>query len=200
MMVVVLAASRWVPFRRRVFYKVMFVALVMAFILIVSLDALLMAVAIENPYLATYVFRTDRELLNSEELARTVYRSWLWQQHLQIFADSPLVGVGTFFLPELLTEQLIENSVDTGSESLLTGLLARIGLLIVPLAIFFVRLCGLTMERGDRLGFCLCLALLVYSLGYGSFLVPYNFLFLLTFAAMNGVQGSHRRPEQPGPA
>jgi hypothetical protein len=60
-------------------------------------------------------------------------------------------------------------------------------LMIIPLLVFFGRLWTWTMERRDRLGYCLCLALLIYSLAYGSFLVPYNFTFLLLFAVLNGV-------------
>ena len=187
MMATVVLFSRWVTFRNRRFYKTLFIVLAVAFVLVVSMDAVLLAFAWDNPYLASYLFRTDQQAISAEELAKTVYRSWLWQQHLQIYAESPLIGVGTFFLPDLLTETLIERYIDTGSESFLTGLLARIGLLILPLAVFFVRLCRRAMEHEDRLAFCLCLALFIFSLGYGSFLVPYNFMFLAAFALMNGI-------------
>jgi hypothetical protein len=166
---------------------VLFALLAVAFVVVVSMDAILIAIAFENPYVASYVFRSQKEMVDINEVAKTVYRSWLWQQHLQIFADNPLTGAGTFFLPDLLKEQLLESNIDTGSESLLTGLLARVGLMIIPLLVFFGRLWTWTMERRDRLGYCLCLALLIYSLAYGSFLVPYNFTFLLLFAVLNGV-------------
>lgn len=186
----VLFFTRKIEFRPRTFYKLLFGGLAASFILLVSMDAILSAVAIENPVIANYLFRTQQgqTVVDSEEVVRTVYRTWLWQQHLQIFSSSPLTGVGTFFLPDLLTERLLRSNIDTGSESLLTGLLARIGLMIVPLLVFFGRLWARTMEHRDRLGYCLCLALFVYSLAYGSFLVPYNFVFLLTFALLNGIQ------------
>jgi O-antigen ligase len=194
MCLAVLVFARRIEFRKRAFYRSLFVVLAIIFVAVVSMDAILVAIAFDNPYFANYVFRSQKEVVDVDEVAKTVYRSWLWQQHLQIFSDSPLIGEGTFYLPDMLKEQLLKSNIDTGSESLLTSLLARVGLMIVPLLVFFGRLCGRTMEWRDRLGYCLCLALLIYSLAYGSFLVPYNFVFLLSFAVLNGLKPGS--PEQ----
>jgi hypothetical protein len=181
-----LLATKIVELKPRPFYKLLFVGIMLSFILLINIDLLIaVSVDLSNPVLNALLFRSEAGLQSSEEFSKVVYRGWLWRQHLSLFLDHPLFGVGTFKLGDFVYESILGDHEDIGSESFLTSWIARVGLLIVPLLVFFKNLCGRAMETGNKYLYSICIALFIFSLGYGTFLIPYNCLFLLTFGTIN---------------
>ena len=188
-----LLVTRWIEFRPRPFYKGMMAAILVVLILMVNLNLIMEEVAIsfQNPILNNYVFRSEAGV-TAEDLGETIYRGWLWTQHYRIFLQHPIIGTGTFEFEKVMDEAPPVLQVETtGSESFLTGLLARIGLLVIPLLVFFWRLCLQAMSTRNRYLYSTCITLLVFSLAYGSFLVPYNCMFLITFGTINLLPEPH---------
>lgn len=182
-----LGVTRWIEFRPRRFYKVMIAAILVSLLLLVNVNLIMeeVAISLQNPVLNNYVFRSESGI-TGEDIGETAYRGWLWAQHYRIFLQHPIIGTGTFDFERVMDEAPPILQVETtGSESFLTGLIARIGLLVIPLLVFFWRLCSQAMSMRNRYLYSICITLLVFSLAYGSFLVPYNCMFLITFGTIN---------------
>ena len=113
----------------------------------------------------------------------SIVRTLIWTTHLQLFAENPLLGRGTFVFTDVAPEFLQYNS--RGSESFATGLLARIGAMAL---LFFYAVYLFAVEaarQADRFSFCLVILFSVTLLAYGSYIVPYDFIFLVLFGARN---------------
>jgi hypothetical protein len=176
------------------FYKVVFACLIAVFILLVNLDLFLASIDIENAFVKQYLFRTEAEV-DAQEFAKTAYRGWLWAQHLTIFATAPIAGIGTFELLQVVDRPLIEGHLGTGSESFLTGWLARIGMIFLPMVLLFWVTVEKSIRTGNRFLYAFCVIWAVFSLGYGSFIVPYNFLFLLSATVFNFTNSTATSPQ-----
>jgi hypothetical protein len=135
-------------------------------------------------FLGSYVFRTAADDVSAESITQSVYRSWLWLHHLDIFFSAPLFGAGSYDFTTLVDESLIEGHVGTGSESFFTLWLSRVGLCFVPLVAFLVATARRAAADESLVALSCFLALMVAGLAYGSFLVPYNFMFILLFALL----------------
>ncbi len=164
---------------------VLLVALLVLFLLSVAgSNALLLVPGIADGPLGVYLLRDAADDLSTESLGQSVYRSWLWLQHLDIFFSSPWIGVGSFEFSSLASESLIEGHAGSGSESFVTAWLARLGLATLPLFAYVGGLFAAAAGRPTPFDACLCLVLGVAAFAYGSFIVPYNFVFLLIFALL----------------
>jgi len=108
------------------------------------------------------------------------YRNLIWLEHLRLFTESPVIGQGT--LPHIFEDY---GYTFTGSESFFTGLLARIGLMILPFIFFFIYQFKMAFKTNNIALYCLVCIIPVIMLTYGSFIVPYNMLFLLIFGMIN---------------
>jgi hypothetical protein len=165
----------WRPAMKMVYFATACVVFVGS---LVASQLLLMLAASDNAFVNTYLFRAEAGVQSETELTNVVYRSWLWLEHLRIAAENPILGVGTFDFTELAIEPEGGRTDGTGSEAFLTGLYARVGL---P-SVLFILFLGLSIWRGVKAGrhepMMVGLLLLVAMLVYGSFLVPYNFMFL----------------------
>jgi hypothetical protein len=159
-------------------------ALAVFIVVVAGSDVVLLVPGLAESPLGSYLLRSAADDLSAESLAQSVYRSWLWAQHLSIFASSPLTGIGTYEFMSVATEALIEDHDGTGSESFVTAWLSRVGLCFVPALVFFGRLFRRAAGAPDALEATLCIVLGVAAFGYGSFIVPYNFLFLLVLALL----------------
>lgn len=133
--------------------------------------------------LANYLLRSAADDVSAESLSQSVYRGWLWLQHLELFAGSPWIGVGTFEFASLV-DDVIEGHVGTGSESFVTSWLARLGTAAIPFFYYVGSLFARATRQSEPLDACVCLVLGVAAFTYGSFLVPYNFVFLLMFGML----------------
>lgn len=151
---------------------------------------LVFAPALGNEFLNVYLFRSEGGIESDDDVTRTVYRTWLWSEHFRIAADNPLLGIGTHDFAAL-ADVPAEFGGGSGSESFLTGLYARVGLPSLLFVAFFVASLWRQVRMHNELPCLVALLLVVAMLAYGSFLVPYNFAFLV----MVGLLGA--RPRTP---
>lgn len=156
------------------------------FILILNLNSLLLGLAttINQPFLNQLIFRTEAGVEDAEALQKTIYRTWIWIKHIEIFQSSPLVGIGTFDFKEVVTEQLDQLGT-SGSESRLTGMFARYGVVTFLFIFFISALNRIALKNSARFSYFIIFFFLLTMLTYGSFLVPYNLMFLLIWAIYN---------------
>lgn len=140
-----------------------------------------------------YMFRSAADDASMENLSKTVYRTWLWQQHINALVTSHYMGMGTFSFVDILADPLITIGEEArGSESFLTGFLARIGLwgVLFPVAIVSI---VMNSYRNKRFHVPVFALMFIYlSLTYGSFITPYNFVMILFMFLIYG-QISHTR-------
>lgn len=161
------------------------VGAISAFVLsLLSSQILLLLPSLGNEALNMYLFRSGTGLENEVDAARTIYRTWIWSEHLRIAAANPIFGVGTFNFTALANYDPLLGNQSQGSEAFLTGLYARVGLpSLLLLASFFA-----AIVRGIRLAQPLVaivgISLFVAMLAYGSFLNAYDFVFLVMIGLM----------------
>jgi hypothetical protein len=184
--VIFLVVARFVSLTHKKFYIILFATLFVFFILLVNIDVIgANFVDLGNGFWNNYFFRSEAGVQSQEDLSKTVYRGWLWALHVKIFLEKPLLGLGTYRLDNYVDTDLIPKIENTGSEAFLTSWLARVGLMILPLLVFFGRVLRRSIQTKNKYLYALCLALAVFSLGYGSFLIPYNCMFVLIFGTIN---------------
>ncbi|MBS0366252.1 MAG: hypothetical protein JSR67_10570 [Proteobacteria bacterium] len=159
----------------------LFLLLVVFVIAIAAITLVTLLPALREGALGNYLFRTETVGESDEGLEKTVYRPWLWLQHFDLFMSSPLTGIGTFELSSVMTSNTTAGSGDTGAEAFITGWLARLGLCFLPFILYLVLLGRRAAKSLDLVPGSLFLILGVACLAYGSFLVPYNFIFLILF-------------------
>ena len=160
---------------RRTAYLVVAVAAIIVALSFSELLALLPPIT--NPTVNQYLYRSAEGLATSEDAAKAVYRTFLWAEHLKLAAQNPLFGIGTFDFMERATFDPSFTGDSTGSESFLTGLLARDGLPIVLLLAGFISAAVRTGQR-EAIRLAVGLVLFVAMLTYGSFINAYDFVFL----------------------
>lgn len=134
--------------------------------------------------LGNFLFRSDSMSGQDFALGATMYRAWLWMQHLELFASSPLIGIGTFDFGAVVSESLLSGVEESGSESFLTAWLARVGLCFLPFLVYLSMLCRRAAASASLFEGAMFLVLGVATLAYGSFLVPYNFMFIVLFVLL----------------
>lgn len=143
--------------------------------------------------LGNFLFRSESMSGQDFALGATMYRAWLWMQHLELFASSPVIGIGTFDFGAVISEDLLSGVEQSGSESFLTAWLARVGLCFLPFLVYLSVLCRRAAASSSLLEGCIFLVLGVAALAYGSFLVPYNFMFIVLFASLLSEKRSFTR-------
>lgn len=157
-----------------------------SFVVFLLLSDLIAAVpAFRSEFLNSYFFRAEEGLSDSEDLTKAIYRTWLWSEHLRIAASNPFFGIGTFDL-SAISDNSVEWSAGSGSESFLTGLYARVGLPTLLLLGFFSSTIWRQVKGGRVLPALMGSLLAVAMLAYGSFLVSYNFVFLVLVGLICG--------------
>lgn len=172
---------KFVQFRPRAFYYSLNIIFVLAFVVLSNLKALhLMLSQSDNQIFKAIMLRTEQRITESSETRDVATRLWIWEQHFRIFAINPLTGVGTFEFGDYVNE--VKTKVyqfTSGSESFLTAWLARVGIsaLLIVAFVGAVQKRALAME--DRFTYVMSLFFFLVMISYGSFVVPYNFMFLL---------------------
>ena len=136
-----------------------------------------------NPTLNNYLFRNEQGIRNSQELSKTIYRTNMWERHLQIYQTSPIYGVGTFDYRKFIISNYDKNDAGSGSEGFITGLLARIGLMILPLLFFLVHLGSEGLRKAEPYKYLLPILIILIMLNYGSFMNPYNMMYYIIFGS-----------------
>lgn len=188
-----LICSRAIAFRPRLFYRLFIPFAAVAFVIALNASALLeFVVGSDNAFINTVLFKSEAGAATTGQASTSIVRTLLWAAHVDIFLTDPWVGRGSFALNDITAE--FEGLNTNGSEAFLTGLFARTGLC----AIFFLAALYLVARdasrKRDRLAYCLMILFAITSLAYGSYIVPYDFVFLLVFGTMNHVSSARQRP------
>jgi hypothetical protein len=156
-----------------------------AFVTIVLSSAVLQLLPqIAQSPIGSYLFRAGAGDIDATSIEQSVYRGWLWMQHLAVFLSSPWIGVGSYDFLAVTGGSLTAGEGDTGSESFLTLWLSRIGLCLVPFLIFLWGAGRRAASVPQPLGWLVFIILGVALLAYGSFLVPYNFMFIVLYVLL----------------
>lgn len=181
----------FLPFRIRGLYSIYNVIVAILFIIIINLGSVVQLLKkLDNKIINQLVFRSEQVDDDVAFLQTSSSRLWIWEEHLKIFSKNPLIGVGSFNLSDYATvNPLIQYTSSTGSESFFTSRLARFGLITFGLLLFIFILQQKAINEGDKLSYFLILFLLITMLVYGSFIVPYNFLFLIVIGLFNNLGG-----------
>ena len=169
-------------FRNRRLFRWLLPLSVGLFVVALSTQALLtVLVGVNDPLLNAVLFRSEAGASDVEAATTSIYRTIIWGAHFNAFVNNPLFGLGTMNFADLAlgTEDV------TGSESFLTGLFGRTGSLALLFVYFIYRNSVDAATRGDRFVYCLMILFAITSLTYGSYIVPYDFIFLLLFGTMN---------------
>jgi hypothetical protein len=182
-----LVTLRFLPFRNRGFYGIYNVAIAILFIIIINLgSAIQLLKKLDNEAINKLVFKSEQVDDDVAFAQTSSSRLWIWGEHLKIFFKNPLIGVGTFNLSDYATvDPTVQYTTSTGSESFFTNQLARFGSISFGLLLFLFTLQKKAINREERLSYFLILFLLITMLVYGSFIVPYNFLFLIVMGLFN---------------
>jgi hypothetical protein len=186
-----LALTQLWRFRNRRLFRWLLPASVGLFVIFLSTQALLtLLVGVDDPLLNAVLFRSEAGASDVDAATTSIYRTIIWGAHLDAFLNNPLFGLGTMNFADLAlgTEDV------TGSESFLTGLFGRTGSLALLFVYFIYRNAVDATNRGDRFVYCLMILFALTSLTYGSYIVPYDFIFLVLFSAMN-IGPAGRAPE-----
>lgn len=187
-----LSCTKLIQFRRRWTYRLFIPGAVALFVVALNAESVLaLLVGIENPLVTAALFKSA-EVSDAEQASSSIVRTLIWASHADLFMASPWVGYGSFDLQDAAPELAEFNT--SGSESFLTGLFARIGLLALLFVAFIYFMASEAARRSDRLAYCLAIMVAISALAYGSYLVPYDFVFLMVFGAMNSVRHVRRRP------
>lgn len=170
-----------VKFRKRMFYKVFIPCIALIFIAMLNAQNFLVYFSSLNiPFLNSFVFKSVSSATDVDQINSTIVRTFIWGAHMDIFAKNPLMGHGSFVF-----YQLYPNFPGNGSEAFLTGLFARVGLSAL-MFIYFMYFVSITAARNnDKFLYCLMIFFAISSLSYGSYIVPYDFIFLLLFGLVN---------------
>ena len=151
--------------------------------------------AFGNPALNVYLFRSESGLESEAEAAKAIYRTWMWAEHFRLASHNPLLGIGTFDFGTLSTDDPLFSDLSNGSETYLTGLLARVGLLAVLLFASFGSAMLAGIRSNDDTRPVVGLFLFVAMLAYGSFINAYDFVFLVMIGLLaRGASESVRSP------
>lgn len=179
-----LVCSRVIHFRRRFFYAAFIPLAMLMFVLALNAESILtILVGFDNPLANAVLFKTENGVGSTDQASTSIARTLVWTTHAQLFLQEPLIGAGTVDVQDI-TPALAQLS-SHGTESFLTALFARIGSVAVLFMMFMHYLARGAARRGDKLCYCLLILFAISSLAYGSYIVPYDFVFLIVFAAMN---------------
>lgn len=183
--IIFILLNKFFKFRNISLYRYLNTAFVVFFILTLSLSSLLLVFKdMKSEFLNEYVFRTN-EGLQESEVKDVSTRYWIWEQHFKIYSQNPLIGVGTFDYNLYKGPVTKSYQQSNGSESFLTGLLARVGLLALFIILIIYEIQRKALMERNRFTYILSLYIFLTMISYGSFIVAYNFMFLLLIGFTN---------------
>jgi hypothetical protein len=169
-----LVRRRW-PFGDALVYRWFIPLALLAFFAIFALLPLL-AIRLWNAdaWLTGFLFRNQAGEIADFDINRLV----IWRTHLQVLIDNPLLGGSARELPIVFRGEVIS----TGSESFLTRVAAQTGLAVLLLLFHFRAAAQRARATRNARAFVTLLMLAVLSISYGSFIVPYDMVFLTMVA------------------
>ena len=176
--------SKKIEFRNRFFYKIFPIVAIVVFVLTLYAPNIFMQIKTNNVFVNTFIFRSEEGLDSSDELSESINRTIIWERHMDQFFIHPMIGSGSSFENEELSASL----GSTGSESLLTRIIARDGSLSLLFLSFLLLMFVKAVALKDRLMYSVNIVFCILLLTYGSFLNTYSFVFLLILGFINGGQ------------
>lgn len=177
-----LGVQKVIRFKQKLFYKLFFLFAIGILIFIPIFSSILTHIGpIDNQFLNNLIYKADITPQSSEEISQSIMRKQIWKEHIRLFLMNPLFGTGTYDFSQYAPKELENKS---GSESFLTSLLARIGFLIIFYLAFFASLIMEALRYHQKYLFFILITIFFIMLGYGSFFVPYNFIYLLIFGSI----------------
>lgn len=156
---------------------------------------------LSNDFIRSLVVRQDNPygIALGGEVFSAAIRSWMIGVHLEWGMSSPIIGIGTFDFQMMQSGYGQFDNLTTGSETYLTGLFARIGLLMLPFLYVIYRVRNSIPPPHHDFVRCVKLILFLSMITYGSFVVPYDFIFLIIIVGiLNGYAGL-TQPSRTGP-
>ncbi|EZH72296.1 hypothetical protein ATO12_22860 [Aquimarina atlantica] len=184
--VLFILCTRFFKFGYRAFYINFNSTLIVLFILALSFQTIILYFnQFDNEFVNQLLFKSSQGISSKEQLYNTISRVWIWEKHIDIFMTNPLFGVGTYEFQDYVIDSNLAYQKTTGSESFFTNLLARIGVSAFLLFSFLYKAQRAALLDKNKLVYFLVLILSVIVISYGSFFVPYNFLFLLYIGLLN---------------
>lgn len=163
--------------------RIIFVSLLLLFFLIIyGALALKFFTWIQGSAIGIYLLKEMP--INDDDIRKSIYRIWLWQEHISIWLRNIWVGIGSYDFKQIVGYGLIHDFEQTGSESLITRKLSELGLLCLPFYAFL----WIEFERAisdiNPFYAAAFTSLVLMMLSYGSIIVPYNFIFILFFSIL----------------
>jgi len=189
MFVLFVFISSKIQMKDRLFYRLYNWMVVVGFIFFMFFNSFLIVFAqkIDKPLFNKIILKQENAVITQKGLNKTIFRTWIWEQHYKLFKRNPLMGIGTFdFSKEVIIPPDMPGGM-TASETPLTGFFARVGICSVFFILFFLQLWIKGLILNDKYKYFLPSLIFVSILSYGSYFVPYNFFFLILFASWNGI-------------
>ena len=178
--------KRLFVFKERTLYSILNPLFITFFILFLTFKSLLfLAKDTRIGFLNEFLFRSEKGMQQEANLQDVATRNWIWEQHLSIYSQNPVFGVGTYDFNDYKDKITKSYQRSSGSESFITALIARIGLLaflIIYLLFLFQRT---SMKNKNPFVYMITIYIFIAMISYGSFMVAYNFMFLLLFGMIN---------------
>lgn len=129
------------------------------------------------------VFKTEKKNLSYEKVKKNMARSIIWQKHMKLLKENPILGAGLH-----RHQDEFSDIRSNGTESFITRWLALYGISFLVFIIYLIyRLNNAIIENNDFL-FITYIYMFITMLSYGSLFVPYDFLFILSFGILNGIE------------
>lgn len=180
-------------FRRWLLITVM-VAAFIAVVVLPAVLALVLPTGQDNAWLNQLLFHTEEGVQDEQGLSETVYRGWLWAQHLTIFLQNPLIGIGSYELKDYVDTGILgPNNEYTGTESFITGQLSRVGLIAGFLYAAILLKMHEAMKAGEHAAVACGIVIIVLLFSHGGVANTYNVQFLLLVASLNWRTGTFQR-------
>lgn len=173
-----LLSTRVKIFKPRLFIKAFPALCFVLYYLLLLFPIIIMFISIDNEFINSFLFRQAE---GYEELEEQIARPKLISTQLAIFLDNSALGVGTKSLNEqykLLTHGTAAEGT-VGSDTFITYLLARDGLALIFLILFFASLFSEATKKNDFVMYLMLLTIMIYATSYGGFLNFMSPMFLM---------------------
>ena len=178
--------NSFIRFKPRLSYLIFGPLMIFIVILSLSFNSIIQNYASSNDgFFSSLIAKSTFEKASKAEAGDENYRTWLWGEHLAIYNTNPIFGVGSYDITDYVKYDLYGNDNFEGSESFFTRWLARIGVFSFLLLFFLWNVYFQSLNNGVKYTYLVPIFIIILMLTYGSFLMPYNFMYILIFGSLN---------------
>lgn len=168
-----------VNFKQRDFYRVFPIIFISFLVLFIFFPFLFSGIIIENEFFQSFLLKSKDTNLSTKELSDALARATIWKQHFFIFIAKFPFGASSFRLSDYFQVRY------TGSDAMLTLMMARDGILVLPFFIFLYSLFFRSVRKQNKFAYATAILVVVYFLVYGGFMHSRDFLFLIMIGMLN---------------